>query len=358
VKAGPRVLVAGGGALGRVCALALARAGADVILADPNPPGVGASGVAAGMLAPAFESLFDAEGGDPPLLTRARDLWAPLAASIGLSLDRRGAMAVGSGEQVDLWERGLRSTGATAERLAAASVTDRSPGVAAGLEAVWTGEDWRLDPHEALAALTAAAGERGVRERRASVEGFDGGRASLSNGETIDADALVIATGHYRALADLAPELSALTPIKGHILRAPGLAFGGPVVRARGAYICPSTAGALIGATMEEGRDDDTIEPGQAATLCAAATAVFPAFADTPLIAATGVRGATPDRWPLVGLTRTHGVWLAVGARRNGWLLAPLIAEALTASLLRGEEGPDARRFDPARLAALSPRRA
>jgi glycine oxidase len=32
---------------------------------------------------------------------------------------------------------------------------------------------------------------------------------------------------------------------------------------------------------------------------------------------------------PLVGASHTPGVVLAVGARRNGWLLAPLIAAAV-----------------------------
>ncbi|HXQ45452.1 MAG TPA: FAD-dependent oxidoreductase, partial [Caulobacteraceae bacterium] len=53
--ASARVVVAGAGALGASIALVLARAGARVALADPAPQGANASGVAAGMLAPAFE---------------------------------------------------------------------------------------------------------------------------------------------------------------------------------------------------------------------------------------------------------------------------------------------------------------
>ncbi|MFI4935099.1 MAG: FAD-dependent oxidoreductase, partial [Caulobacterales bacterium] len=70
--------------------------------------------------------------------------------------------------------------------------------------------------------------------------------------------------------------------------------------------------------------------------------------------AATGVRAEVADGLPLVGKCRTEGVWLAVGARRNGWLLAPLIAQTILRSF-RGEASGAAARFDPARLAATAP---
>ncbi|HYE45155.1 MAG TPA: FAD-dependent oxidoreductase, partial [Caulobacter sp.] len=72
-----------------------------------------------------------------------------------------------------------------------------------------------------------------------------------------------------------------------------------------------------------------------------------PVYAGSPR---TGIRGATPDGLPLVGPSVRPGVWLAMGARRNGWLLAPLVA-AMTRAYLAGEDpGPwaphlDARRF-------------
>ena len=53
------IAVVGAGALGAATALGLARAGANVILLDEAPLGRNASGVAAGMLAPAMESALD-----------------------------------------------------------------------------------------------------------------------------------------------------------------------------------------------------------------------------------------------------------------------------------------------------------
>jgi glycine oxidase len=65
---------------------------------------------------------------------------------------------------------------------------------------------------------------------------------------------------------------------------------------------------------------------------------------------AVGVRAATPDGLPLVGRSSTPGVWIAAGARRNGWLLAPLIAKVLTAALTDDADLPPG-------LVGLDPRR-
>ncbi|MGI9169537.1 MAG: FAD-dependent oxidoreductase, partial [Caulobacteraceae bacterium] len=90
--------------------------------------------------------------------------------------------------------------------------------------------------------------------------------------------------------------------------------------------------------------------PAQVAGLRASAAAAAPIFAGSPLEARAGVRAATPDGLPLVGASRTPGVWLGAGARRNGWLLAPLMARALVEALVGDRETPDIRAFDPARF--------
>ena len=69
---GADIVVAGAGAIGRAVAVALARAGHRVTVVDPL--GANASGVAAGMLAPAFECVFDAgSAGHYELLLEARE---------------------------------------------------------------------------------------------------------------------------------------------------------------------------------------------------------------------------------------------------------------------------------------------
>jgi glycine oxidase len=347
---GPRVCVVGGGAIGLTVALWTAREGASVDLVDAGEFAANASGVAAGMLAPVFETVFDPLSPDPDLLMRARDLWPSLAQSIGLYPERTGAMAIGSADEIEGWRRIATDAGFDVRRLDASQVATASPWLGGEHAALWSDDDWRLSPAVALRALREAARALGVRWHAGVVADFGGGHARLSDGRRLDCDLLVIATGASRSLARLAPELNALSPIKGHILHAPGLHLSGPVVRLNGGYICPTPEGAMIGATMEPGREDLSVDPMAVDRLRALAGRVAPGILSEALRARTGVRAATADGLPLVGAGRAPGVWIAAGARRNGWLLAPLIARTLAAALSGAPSAPWAEAMRPDRF--------
>lgn len=339
---GPKITVAGAGALGLTTALALADAGAQVTVFDPAGPGDNASGVAAGMLAPAFEAVLDAAATSHfDLLLAARDLWPALEARIGIVVDRAGALATGDGAYLAGVEARLRGLGLHPTELERRALEGLAPGLAADWgRGLLVREDWRIEAKAALAALRRAAEAAGVEFRQAAATGFEGG------------ERLVIATGGGRDLAVVAPELSHLSPIKGHILRTCDVDYRGVVVRAPGAYVTGAPGGLTVGATMQAGAADRTVEPDQAAPLEAAGARLFPALAGARFEAETGVRAATPDGLPLVGRGRHHGVLLAVGARRNGWLLAPLVARLIAACVTEGEAGPYAERLSPARFDA------
>ncbi len=317
-------------------------------VADSADPADSASGIAAGMLAPVFESLLDPVAPPFPLLMAARDLWPPLASLLDLSLDRRGALGIAPTGERDSWVERLQALGAGFRLTDPLRhgvpwlVTDR-PGV-------WTYEDWRLSPPHALAALRAAAESAGARWRRAAVERFEPGRAVLSDGDILSCDALIVATGASKALSGVAGEMQHITPVKGQIMRWPSVALDGPVVRLRGAYICPAREGVMVGATMEPGRDDLRIDPSALAGVRGKALAVVPALEAGAMEVRVGVRAATPDGLPLVGRSSFPGAWLAVGARRNGWLLAPLLARIIADMLEGATPNEYAALFDPERF--------
>ena len=354
---GRRIVVAGAGAIGSVLALRLRAEDAEVLLADPAPLGANASGVAAGMLAPAFEAALDpASAGHFDLLKTARDLWPELAARVGGALDRSGALWVGDGESnPDMLARLVR-VGGHAERVAPAAVHALSPGLRASVGAVFTPEDWTLDPDAMLAGLRHAFEAAGGTSRSAAVSSWSAGAARMSDGTQAEADALILAAGlAAEGLASPPEELAALQPIKGQIvsLQASG-PRAGPVVRGEGVYVVPRGSGPIVGATMEAGVRDLTVDPVVVASLASAAARLFPTLAGAPASGQAGVRASAPDGLPLVGESRTPGVWLAMGARRNGWLLAPLIAEVLADQLAGGEGGPPAALFRPDRFPAGS----
>ena len=81
-----------------------------------------------------------------------------------------------------------------------------------------------------------------------------------------------------------------------------------------------------------------------------AGTRLLPSLARGEARLFAGVRAATPDGLPLIGASTEPRVILAAGARRNGWLLAPLAARVVAAAATGAPAGPHARRFDPGRF--------
>ena len=353
--AGLRIVVAGAGAVGSAVSWRLQLAGAQVVQVDPAPFAENASGVAAGMLAPAFEALLDeASTGRYGLFLQARDEWPDFGDGLvgfGGGFERSGALWVADEASQHEILTGLTALGAQAQTLSARQARWASPGLDAPLGAIHTPEDWRLDPRTLLQALRDAFIAEGGRFRSAMLQVVRDGVAALSDGETLEVDRVVLATGLPPERLDLAPpELAWLQPIKGQIVRVAGAGPRlGPAVRAPGVYVTPSAEGSAIGATMEAGVSDRRTDPEARDRLIALAAPLFPELAGAAAIAAAGVRASTPDGLPMVGPSQVPGVVLALGARRNGWLLAPMIARMVV-------EGVGADRwpplFDPGRFSS------
>ena len=336
MRRAPTVTIAGAGVLGLATALGLADAGCAVTVCDP---GLGnASSVAAGMIAPAFEAVLDAPARPHfNLLVAARDLWPALAQRAGVTLDRSGALAAGADAWLEQVEAGFHALSIAPTEIGANTARALAPGLdMPGRRALMTREDWRLDAPSALRALTAAAVAAGVVFKRETLRARGG------------ADVMVLATG--AAAHDLAPESAWLSPIKGHIVRVAGPSFG-TVVRGEDVYAAPG-AGMVFGATMEPGRRDTVVEDARGQPLLAAGLQLFPGLVGLPVTTSVGIRAATPDGLPMVGASAAPGVLLAVGARRNGWLLAPLVAQVVAACVTGRDPGPYAAWLDPARFRA------
>lgn len=328
---GIKIAVAGAGAFGSAVALRLAQAGRAVTVFDPSPSGLNASGVAAGMLAPVSEALFDPLSRDHlPLMRRARDLWPDFAEALAIPLSRAGVRLEGS----EAWRAEV------AERL-------KQLGLAASDTIA---EDWRLEARSALAKLRVAAEEAGAVFDPGEVVSFEPGDLTLTDGRVVPFDALVLATGPGVRDGRIAPETSALAPIKGQILRTSAPDHDAAVVRGQGVYLAPGEAALSIGATMETGRDDLAPDASATQALRRAAQDLRPDLDLDRAVVEVGVRATTPDGLPLVGWSRAPGVLLAVGARRNGWLFAPLVADMVAAYLTNDNPGPDAAVLDARRF--------
>ena len=323
------IVVIGGGALGLATAAELAARGRAVTVVDASGPS--ASAGAAGMLAPAFETVLDPlSAGHGALLRRARDLWPDFAKQSGIKLYREGAE----------W-RGPDAEGVLERLLAAGFAAERTE---AGL---FTPEDWRLEPKAALKALRKTRGVALVEDHAVRIEGD---RISLASGGAMTAEAVVLAGGWLSAPEGAGP-LPPIRPIKGQAVRIKG-SSPKRVLRGAGVYVAPTRKGAVVGATMEVGRRDTAPDPETGRTLIEAAWRVLgraPEALDIEWQA--GVRGASPDGLPMAGAAPDGSdMYVALAPRRNGWLLGPLVGEVVADAVEGRPPSPEARALDPRRF--------
>lgn len=332
------IVIIGAGVLGLSVAAELSARGHDVRVIDPGGPN--ASSVAGGMIAPAFESLLDgADAERAALLRDAARLWSAFAEAQGLALDL--TPAEWRGPDPDGVSRALRALGFAVE--------SRAGAVAAT-------NDIRVDPQEVMARLSDRLVGRRVAATTSEVT-EDAGWTVRTDAGAVGAKRLVLATGAGAPVRGLplaaARALSVIRPISGQIgfVAEP---LTDRVLRGPGGYVVPSGEGALIGATMVEGQSAATIDAEASTRLIAQAEALLGQPIDTPVEWRAAVRGATRDGLPLAGQA-AEGLHLAMAPRRNGWLLAPLVARVVADAVEGRPRGPHAAALDPLRFNPLSP---
>ena len=331
----PDVIVIGAGVLGLCSAAELAARGHAVTVIDPG--GANASAVAAGMIAPAMESLLEETTPErAALLRRARDLWPAFAETHGLKLRREGAE----------W-RGEDAEAAVNRLIALGFRAETSDG---GLR---TPEDWRVEVGPGLAALARVPGVSVVRATVARVSGDSRRwRVEAGDGRVWFTPSVVVATGAAVAIEGLPPEvaarIAAIQPIKGQLSYFAGLSASA-VIRAEGAYVAPADGGVVIGATMQSGERDLAPDLDAARGQTMQGLALL-GHSDVEGHVRVGIRGATPDGLPLAGRTEAEGLHLALAPRRNGWLLGPLVARVVADGIEGATPVPDAAALDPARF--------
>jgi len=330
------VIVIGAGVLGLCTAAELADRGHAVTVIDPGGPN--ASSIAAGMLAPALESLLeDLTPEQAGLLKRARDLWPAFAEAHGLALHREGAEWRGPDVPAALTR--LHELGFEAR-------TTRT--------GLLTPDDWRIEPGAAMTALGRTPGIGMVRGRVARVTGdARRWRVEAEGGRTWFAPTLVLATGAAAAIDGLPSFVTsiveAIQPIRGQLTQV-AVEAPGRVIRAPGVYVSPAAGGVVIGATMEPGRRDLDPDPEEARTRVTAGLALLGVGGEAGATR-VGIRGAVADGRPLAGGSGQPGLFLALAPRRNGWLLGPLVARIVADGIEGRPPVPDAAALDPLRFA-------
>ena len=124
------------------------------------------------------------------------------------------------------------------------------------------------------------------------------------------------------------------------------------MLRLAESYLVPRGDGRyVLGATVEERGFDTALTAGGVFELLRDAYEVVPGLAELELEeASVGLRPATPDNGPLLGPADRDDVVLAAGHYRNGILLTPITADAVTAMLTGADPPTVAKPFHPDRF--------
>jgi glycine oxidase len=366
------VVVIGAGVIGLASAWRAAQRGLRTLVVDAGVPGRGATGVAAGMLAPVTEATF----GEEQLLAlnlesarRYRDFVAELEQEAGIDIGYRasGTLAVATDrDQAELLKqlhRFQRSLGLEAEWLRGSECRKLEPGLAPRVTGgILSGVDHQVNPRALAAALVRAHEHANgdLQLRTAASLAIDGGRVggvALESGQRVAAGQVVVAAGwRSGGIAGLpATARVPVRPVKGQILRLRGSAatpVASRVVRTPEVYVVPRADSELIvGATVEERGPDETVTAGGVLELLRAAYEALPGVAELEFVEATaGLRPAAPDNKPIVGRGRLEGLVWATAHWRNGILLAPVTADGVAELLAGGGLQRELAAFGPERF--------
>ena len=334
-------VVVGGGVIGLSSAWRAAQRGLSVLVVERDGPGSGASGVAAGMLAPVTEAAFGEEG-VLQLNARSAEMWPAFAAELAersgvdLGFSARGALVVAAdrddAEELRRQLRFQQSLGLDAEWLTGREARRLEPRLSPRVTgAIHAREEAHVDPRSVVRALATALESEGGEILIATVAEVSGDAVALSDGTRIGAGSVVVAAGCWTSSFAAAPPLR---PVKGQILRLRGREpLTERLVRTPRCYVVSRASGeVVVGGTVEERGFDTTVTAGGIHRLLEAAWEVLPEIEELEFVeAAARLRPATPDNLPII--ERRDGIVWATGHYRHGVLLAPVTADQVATML-------------------------
>lgn len=367
------IIVIGGGVVGCAIARRLAKDGHQVVLLERHEPGAGASGAAAGMIAPQAE----ADSATPllglGLCSRALypDWVAEVCQDSGIDPEFHqeglvfAALSEEESSKLTRIARWQTEQGLPVERVDRSAMTSWFGGVGDEVcEGLLFPEDGHVHPRRlveglALATVRAGAEVRSGWEVRELI--LSGGRVRGVRGTDglLEAEQVVLAAGCWSSrFAHQIPDLSPVEPVRGQLVELRSVNRTSPrILYASCGYVVPRGMNLVVGSTSERVGFDAVPTAAGVRDLLAVAERLLSHLGKGAFVSAwAGLRPGSPDDLPTIGFSEVPGLLLATGHYRSGVLLAPITAE-IVSDLVEGRKSRcDLEPYRPGRHERVTPR--
>lgn len=348
-----KVIIVGGGVIGLSIAHHLLSRGIKSIVLERGPFAKEASWAGAGYLdlraaaqvGGAYFDLcrlsFDLFPGWVDRIQKESGLDCELleSGSLDLAFDDKDEKGIGG------LEKKLKQKGSEGRWLSALEAREMEPGLSDRVQsAFYLGETRQVRPPRLTRALLRSLQTQGVvlRELEMVQSFLARGRTIFgvkTNKETLEADAVVLATGAWTGLwGEKFKRVIPVKPIRGQAVlfqSQPG--FLKHILFSPLAYLVPRKDGRIyVGSTLEEvGFDKSTTSSGLE-QLKRGALRALPGLSEVLMDDSwAGLRPGSPDGWPFLGkLPDWEGVWLAAGHFTHGLLLSAVTGELIAQDVL------------------------
>ncbi len=352
--------IIGGGVIGCAIAWRLAEAGMRVAVIERGEVGGEASRAAGGMLAP----LAEADGADDffHLAVSSRAMYADFArelkAASGIDIEYRteGTLFLSLTEEDDKeldrrW-RWQHEAGLNVKRLNADCARKLEPMINRRLRwALKFPDDHQVNNRRLVSALYSASLTAGVEfqsqtEVRQLLIESSAGRKQMTGVITangvVRCSTVIIAAGSWSSLlTDQIEPAIKIEPVRGQMVAVEMPATPvNHVIYSRRGYIVPRFGGQLIaGSTSEKADFDKRVTAGGIASIIERASEILPDFGQLAITETwAGLRPHASDDLPVLGADpNVAGLVYATGHYRNGILLTPITALAISELILKGE---------------------
>lgn len=370
------IAIVGAGVMGSMLAERLTSEGRSVVLLDRRPPAHGST---------AASTALVMWGADVPLTHLSRKIgaseagrrWRRVYNAVANLAKRIDALGIDCGRiaRPELYLAGtlldqaaLRVEGEARQQAGLPSTYLDAQTVAARFDisqraALISDGSYEVDPVKLTLGLLDRARQRGAKAcfpvDVIGIEQHDGWvEIRAANGETVEADQVVLATGYERPTWFLPPAFTigssyAIATLPG---TAPLWHENAMIWEASSPYLyARATAdGRVIAGGEDEDFADAQKRDALIGTKSGTIAAKLAAMIDVERVeidcAWSAAFGSSPDGLPAIGRAANHdGLWLASGFGGNGVTFAALGAE-LIAAAFAGEPDPDAACFDPYRF--------